>query len=106
MATSLVPAPHLVRCIRLLMAALLLSGLEAFSPGLQAPAVQTRSAAPAMVIGQQAESFGVRAGDLIASLKGRMLSPDTTRDDFFEELVSSERPVAIGLVARISSFPF
>ena len=43
------------------MAALLLSGLEAFSPGLQAPAVQTRSAAPAMVIGQQAESFGPAA---------------------------------------------
>ena len=64
---------------------------EEGAPG--APIVVTRVEA-----GQQAESFGVRAGDLIASLKGRMLSPDTTRDDFFEELVSSERPVAIGFL--------
>ena len=50
----------------------------------------------AVVPGGAAEGLGVRSGDLITSFNGRELPESMTKDEFFDILADSPRPVMIG----------
>lgn len=68
--------------------------------GLPNQTTKALTAAPIVVTRVEkntpAELNGVKAGDLIVSLNRIGLSTETTRDEFLELLVASERPMSVG----------